>query len=168
MIRRRVNIEHTFDILPHEHVEAKVDEYALFVKEYNESEKYRLVFSFNPICSNVLFNTITEITQNEGSDECKLFNMNVNNALIQIDSTKDKDLYDYLTYTSRKDSNDKTTFLTKEKHNISCAEYVIVHFLDGNMSAVADEMDVILRKKREKYTSVQCVWGKVKKEEVSE
>ena len=114
MIRRRVNIEHTFDILPHEHVEAKVDEYALFVKEYNESEKYRLVFSFNPICSNVLFNTITEITQNEGSDECKLFNMNVNNALIQIDSTKDKALYDYLTYTSRKDSNDKTTFLTKE------------------------------------------------------
>lgn len=56
-------------------------------------------------------------------------------------------------------------FLTKEKHNITCFEYVIVHFLDGNMSAVADEMDVILRKKREKYTSVQCVWGKIKKEE---
>ena len=56
-------------------------------------------------------------------------------------------------------------FLTKEKHNITQFEYVIVHFLDGNMSAVADEMDVILRKKREKYTSVQCVWGKIKKEE---
>ena len=57
------------------------------------------------------------------------------------------------------------TFLTKEKHNISVFEYVIVHFLDVNMSAVADEMDVILRKKREKYTSIQCVWGKIKKEE---
>lgn len=57
------------------------------------------------------------------------------------------------------------TFLTREKHNINCAEYVIVHFLDGNMSAVADSMDKILRLKREKYTSVQCVWGKVKKEE---
>ena len=57
------------------------------------------------------------------------------------------------------------TFLTKEKHNISRAEYVIVHFLDGDMSAVADEMDKILRLKREKFTSVQCVWGKVKKEE---
>lgn len=57
------------------------------------------------------------------------------------------------------------TFLTREKHNISCAEYVIVHFLDGNMSAVADETDKILRLKREKYTSVQCVWGKIKKEE---
>ncbi len=57
------------------------------------------------------------------------------------------------------------TFLTREKHNISCAEYVIVHFLDGNMSGVADEMDKILRLKREKYTSVQCVWGKIKKEE---
>lgn len=57
------------------------------------------------------------------------------------------------------------TFLTREKHNINCAEYVIVHFLDGNMSAVADETDEILRLKREKYTSVQCVWGKIKKEE---
>lgn len=57
------------------------------------------------------------------------------------------------------------SFITKEKHNISVFEYVIVHFLDGNMSAVADEMDVILRKKREKYTSIQCVWGKIKKEE---
>ncbi len=57
------------------------------------------------------------------------------------------------------------TFLTREKHNINCAEYVIVHFLDGNMSAVADETDKILRLKREKYTSVQCVWGKIKKEE---
>ncbi len=57
------------------------------------------------------------------------------------------------------------TFLTKEKHNINCVEYVIVHFLDGNMSAVADEMDKILRLKRRKYTSIQCVWGKNKKEE---
>lgn len=56
-------------------------------------------------------------------------------------------------------------FLNKEKHNINNAEYVIVHFLDGDMSAVAAEMDKILRLKREKYTSIQCVWGKVKKSE---
>ena len=54
-----IKIEHTFDILPHEHIEAKVNEYTLFMKEYDDSNKYRLVFSFNPICSNVLFNTIT-------------------------------------------------------------------------------------------------------------
>lgn len=56
-------------------------------------------------------------------------------------------------------------FLTKEKHNINCAEYVIVSISGGNMDAVAGEMDKILRLKRDKYTSVQCVWGKIKKEE---
>ena len=56
-------------------------------------------------------------------------------------------------------------FLTKEKHNINRAEYVIVSMSGGNTDAVADEMDKILRLKREKYTSVQCVWGKIKKEE---
>ena len=46
---RKIKIEHTFDILPHEHIEAKVNEYTLFMKEYDDSNKYRLVFSFNPI-----------------------------------------------------------------------------------------------------------------------
>lgn len=57
------------------------------------------------------------------------------------------------------------SFITKEKHNINRAEYVIVSMAGGNTDAVADEMDKILRLKREKYTSVQCVWGKIKKEE---
>lgn len=59
-------------------------------------------------------------------------------------------------------------FLTREKHNINKAEYVIVHFLDSNMDAVADEIDKILRLKRDNYTSIQCVWGKIKKEEEKE
>lgn len=90
---RKIKIEHTFDILPHEHIEAKVNEYTLFMKEYDDSNKYRLVFSFNPICSNVLFNTITEITQNEGSDNCQLLNLKKVNS--------DENLENYLKYTSR-------------------------------------------------------------------
>lgn len=57
------------------------------------------------------------------------------------------------------------TFLEREKHNISNAEYVIVNFLGSDTAGVADEMDRILRLKRHKYTSVQCVWGKIKKSE---
>ncbi len=106
---RKIRLEQTFDVLPHEHIEAKVNEYALFMKEYDDSNKYRLVFTFNPICSNVLFNTITEITQNEGSEECKLYNLNKDRVGV-IPSAHIKD---YLAYTKRLKS-DKTTYLTKK------------------------------------------------------
>lgn len=88
----KIKIEHTFDILPHEHIESSVDEYALFLKEYKNSNKYRLIFSFNPICSNVLFNTITEIVDKNG----KLINgMNINPSNVE------EPLMKYLKYTSR-------------------------------------------------------------------
>lgn len=109
---RRIHLEQTFDILPHEHIETKVNEYALFMKEYDESNKYRLVFSFNPICSNVLFNVITEVTQNEGSDNCVLFNTHTSSF-----KTDDENIKKYLKYTRRikSDSDGTTQFLTKEK-----------------------------------------------------
>lgn len=37
-------------------------------KERDECRKFRLIFNINPICSNVLFNTKTEIVINEGSE----------------------------------------------------------------------------------------------------
>ena len=106
---RKVHLEHTFDILPHEHIESKVNEYTLFMKEYNDSNKYRLIFSFNPICSNVLFNAITEITQNEGSDNCILYNKAATSLTIT-----DEKLKEYLKYTKRIDNNNVTSALTKE------------------------------------------------------
>lgn len=94
----KIKIEHTFDILPHEHVESSVDEYALFLKEYKNSNKYRLIFSFNPICSNVLFNTITEIVDKNG----KLINgMDIKSYNIE------ESLQKYLTYTGRNKTNIK-------------------------------------------------------------
>lgn len=108
----KIYLKQTFDILPHEHIEAKVNEYALFMKEYNISNKYRLIFSFNPICSNVLFNTITEITKDEGSDNCVCYNYISRSASIGID--RSGDLYEYLKYTKRIDEHDETKFLNKD------------------------------------------------------
>ena len=100
----KIKIEHTFDILPHEHVESSVDEYALFLKEYKNSNKYRLIFSFNPICSNVLFNTITEIVDKNG----KLINGMTKEELTSynIEGPLDK----YLEYTGRDEK-----YITKEE-----------------------------------------------------
>lgn len=57
------------------------------------------------------------------------------------------------------------TFIKREKHNIKKAEYIFVHALQTDVSAVAAQTDKILRLKNDKYTSIQCVNGKIKKEE---
>ena len=58
-----------------------------------------------------------------------------------------------------------TEFMKKEKHNISCAEYVFVHFLPADVKKIADDADKTLRLTRDKVTSVQCITGKIIKEE---
>ncbi|MBR3869373.1 MAG: flavodoxin family protein [Clostridia bacterium] len=57
------------------------------------------------------------------------------------------------------------TFIKKEKHNIKKAEYIFVHALKTDVKAVAAETDKILRLKNDKYTSIQCMYGKIKTEE---
>jgi hypothetical protein len=47
-----------------------VDIYQVYLDEKDASDKYRLIFTINPVCTNVLFNAITEIVSDEGSDEC--------------------------------------------------------------------------------------------------
>ena len=47
-----------------------VDLYQVYLDEKDASDKYRLIFTINPVCSNVLFNAITEVVYDEGSDHC--------------------------------------------------------------------------------------------------
>ena len=56
-------------------------------------------------------------------------------------------------------------FISRERHHIHKAEYILLHAFPGNSGAAADEMDKILRLKRDKLTDIQCVLGKILKEE---
>lgn len=47
-----------------------VDLYQVYLDEKDASDKYRLIFTLNPVCSNVLFNAITEVVYDEGNDDC--------------------------------------------------------------------------------------------------
>lgn len=47
-----------------------VDVYQVYLDEKDASDKYRLIFTINPVCSNVLFNAVTEVVKDEGSPEC--------------------------------------------------------------------------------------------------
>ena len=55
-------------ILPCDPMEASISEIDVYNKERKHCEKIRLTVQVNPICSNVLFNNITEIVKNEGSE----------------------------------------------------------------------------------------------------
>ena len=47
-----------------------VDLYQVYLDEKDASDKYRLIFTINPVCSNVLFNAVTEVVYDEGSNDC--------------------------------------------------------------------------------------------------
>lgn len=79
-------------ILPFEGVSTRIDEYKQYLREKNASKKYRLSFTINPICSNILFNNISEIVYKEGSNECKYFGLE-GDEISNIQGIKD-----YLSY----------------------------------------------------------------------
>lgn len=64
-MNKTLYIENTVGLLPSSVIESKLNEYELFIKEYNNSNKYRLIFTISPYCSNVLFNTISEFVLND-------------------------------------------------------------------------------------------------------
>ena len=64
-MNKTLYIENTVGLLPSSVIESKLNEYELFIKEYNNSNKYRLIFTITPYCSNVLFNTISEFVLND-------------------------------------------------------------------------------------------------------
>lgn len=61
-------------ILPCDPMEASVSEIDVYNKERKQCENIRLTVQVNPICSNVLFNNITEIVKNEGSEDALWLN----------------------------------------------------------------------------------------------
>lgn len=63
-----VDLQQTSKLLPYPSVVGDVDAYQVFENERKSCEKYRLIVTINPYCTNVLFNTLTEIIRNEGSN----------------------------------------------------------------------------------------------------
>lgn len=63
-------------MLPVDAITETIDEYEQYLSEKSASNKYRLIVDIKPICSNVLFNVVSEILYNEGGDDCAFFGMN--------------------------------------------------------------------------------------------
>lgn len=57
-------------LLPNESLADNFSLYGQYNRERDECEKFRVLLTVNPVCSNVLFNVKTEIYKDEGSDSC--------------------------------------------------------------------------------------------------
>ena len=67
-----LNVELSADLqhLPVTEDAYTIDAYEQYFREKDDSEKYRLAFTISPVCSNVLFNMLTEPVYKEGSEDC--------------------------------------------------------------------------------------------------
>lgn len=65
-----VQLEQNTKLLPYTEVEDKINIYEVYNAERDASRNYRLTFTLNPICTNVLYNMRTEVVQNEGAGNC--------------------------------------------------------------------------------------------------
>lgn len=63
-----VELQHHTKVFPFPSVSNTIDQRELFEQERADSTKYRLILTINPYCTNVLFNAVTEIVKNEGTD----------------------------------------------------------------------------------------------------
>lgn len=61
-------------ILPCDPMETSISEIDVYNNERENCSKIRLTVQVNPICSNVLFNNLTEIVRNEGTNDVKCLN----------------------------------------------------------------------------------------------
>lgn len=64
----RVDLQSTSQPLSVLDVRSTVDQYEQFLAERDACDKHRLIVTIMPFCTNILFNPITEIVKDEGSD----------------------------------------------------------------------------------------------------
>ena len=67
-----VDLKSTSRLFPYNNVNDVLNLNNLYTYERDNCNKYRVILTVNPICSNVLFNTRTEVVRYEGSSGCTL------------------------------------------------------------------------------------------------
>lgn len=64
-----IGINGTKKMLPYNDLSRAVDAYSVYEKEKENSDKFRLTLTIKPFCSNVLYNSCTEIIKDEGNPQ---------------------------------------------------------------------------------------------------
>ena len=59
-------------IVPYSSIDETLSLYDLYNNERDACNKFRMIFTINPICTNALFNSRTEVVWKEGSSETEV------------------------------------------------------------------------------------------------
>ncbi len=89
-------------LLPLNDVVESVSQYEQYLEERKACNKIRLTCQVNPICTNVLFNCVTEIVRNEGGDDVEVLNYkyNIKSLSTSGKNTNDVDFWSGSEWTS--------------------------------------------------------------------
>lgn len=81
-----VNLRQTTKTLPFPNVSSTLSQRSVYEEERQAGNNFRLILTIVPYCSNVLFNPLTEIIKDEGSDDVFVVTdvTNMNNAPVTI------------------------------------------------------------------------------------
>lgn len=144
-------------ILPFSDIVENVNAYEQYIKEKKNSQIYRLSFDITPVCSNVLFNKITEIVYHEGGDDCIVFN-----AEHPIgDVNKNEKLEEYCGYKKISPNNLKRNDLIKDTgfSHLECGGLVYHCGYDifNNHTLRKKEFNVVNKLGSEKYSSFNTI-----------
>ena len=83
-----VEISRDASMFHDEHFLETIDTMEVYNKEKDASHKHRIICTVSPLCSNVLFNNITEVVYKEGAPDCKaITNNSANGVSLQSIST---------------------------------------------------------------------------------
>lgn len=69
-------------LLPDGNISEEISLFQLYQNERDSCDKYRFIFTINPICTNILFNMKTEVMKDEGDDNCKVLFDNIKGEII--------------------------------------------------------------------------------------
>lgn len=67
-----VNLSAKTRVLPYDDIDTTMSIYDLYNDERDACNKFRMIFTINPICTNALFNSRTEVVRYEGSPNVKV------------------------------------------------------------------------------------------------
>lgn len=144
-------------ILPFSDIVENVNAYEQYIKEKKNSQIYRLSFNITPVCSNVLFNKITEIVHHEGGGDCTVFN-----AEHPIgDVNKNEKLKQYCIYKNISPNNLKRSDLIKDTgfSHLECGGLVYHCGYDifNNHTLRKKEFNVVNKLGDKKYSSFNTI-----------
>lgn len=84
-----VELKNTSKLSHFTDIKATIDQYEQFNTERENCNKYRLILTINPYCTNVLFNPFTEIVYAEGAAALEKYSFDGCDAIIEGDSFGD-------------------------------------------------------------------------------